>query len=46
MEHGLHFLDYLVVLVYILTIAGIGVYFSRKQVSTDDYFAGGRSVPA
>ena len=45
-EPGLHVLDVLVVLAYVATIIGIGVYFARKQVSTDAYFAGGRSVPA
>ena len=43
---GLHFLDYLVVFVYLAVIVTIGVYFSRKQSSTDEYFAGGRNIPA
>lgn len=43
---GLHVLDYLVVLVYLAVIVGMGVYFSRKQNSTDEYFAGRRNIPA
>ncbi|MHC4527038.1 MAG: sodium:solute symporter family transporter, partial [Planctomycetota bacterium] len=34
------------VLVYLAGIVGIGVYFSRKQTDTEEYFAGGRKVPA
>jgi SSS family solute:Na+ symporter len=45
-EPGLHPLDVLVVLAYLGTIVWIGAHFARKQVSTDAYFAGGRSVPA
>ncbi len=43
---GLHILDYCVVLVYLAVIIAIGGYFSRKQNSTDEYFAGGRNIPA
>jgi SSS family solute:Na+ symporter len=39
-------IDILVVLAYLGGMVGIGAYFARKQVSTDAYFAGGRSVPA
>lgn len=42
---GLHILDYLVVFVYLAVIIAIGTYFSRKQNSTDEYFAGGRNIP-
>ena len=43
---GLHILDYLVVFVYLAVIVGMGLYFSRKQNSTDEYFTGGRNIPA
>ena len=43
---GLHVIDYLVVLIYLAVIVAIGAYFSRKQNSTDEYFAGGRNIPA
>ena len=45
-ETGLHLLDILVVLAYLGTIVWIGAHFAKKQTSTDNYFAGGRSVPA
>ena len=45
-EQGLAFLDYMVVFAYLSVIVAIGFYFSKKQVSTDAYFAGGRNVPA
>jgi SSS family solute:Na+ symporter len=32
--------------VYVGALAWIGYHFSRRQTSTDEYFAGGRSVPA
>jgi len=43
---GLHWLDYSVVMFYLAVIVCIGIYISRKQKSTDAYFAGGRSMPA
>jgi SSS family solute:Na+ symporter len=43
---GLHILDYLVVFVYLTVIVAIGGYFARKQNSTDEYFTGGRNIPA
>lgn len=46
MSHeSLHWIDYLVVFCYLGVIVCIGMYFSRKQKSTDKYFTGGRSVP-
>lgn len=45
-NEGLYLLDYLVVLFYLAVIVCIGVYISRKQTSTEAYFAGGRSIPA
>jgi len=41
----LHLLDYLVVLFYLSIIVYIGAHVSKKQKSTEAYFAGGRSVP-
>ena len=43
---GLHILDYLVVFVYLAVIVAIGGYFARKQNSTNEYFTGGRNLPA
>jgi SSS family solute:Na+ symporter len=45
-SNGLTILDYVIILCYAGTIVSIGVYFSRRQTSTDKYFAGGRSMPS
>jgi SSS family solute:Na+ symporter len=45
-QEGLHWIDYAVVGAYLAVIVWLGVHFSRKQTSTNEYFAGGRSVPA
>ena len=44
-QESLHWIDYGVVIGYLGVIVGLGLYFSRKQTSTDEYFAGGRSIP-
>ncbi len=46
LDESLHWLDYSVVLLYLAVIVCIGVYISRKQITTEAYFAGGRSIPA
>lgn len=38
-------LDYAVVIAYFALMLGIGVYFSSRQNSTEDYFIGGGRVP-
>ena len=35
-------LDELVLLAYLALMLGMGVYFSRRNVSTEEYFLGGR----
>ncbi len=45
-QETLHWVDYGVVGCYLAAIVWLGVHFSRKQTSTNEYFAGGRSVPA
>ncbi len=40
-----HVLDYLALIGYLVVIVGIGVYFSRRENTTDDYFLAGRRVP-
>jgi SSS family solute:Na+ symporter len=37
--------DVVVIAVYIAGLVGIGLRFSRRQRTTDDYFVGGRSIP-
>jgi len=39
----MHILDVLGLIVYFGGIAAMGVYFSRKNVNTEEYFVGGRS---
>ena len=40
-----HALDYLALIGYLVVVVGIGVYFSRRENTTDDYFLAGRRVP-
>jgi len=42
---GFRPLDYGVLAVYLLTLVGMGVYFSRREKSTGDFFLGGRRIP-
>ena len=41
---GFGIIDWLVVLIYALSLIGIGIYYSRRQTTTDEYFVGGRTV--
>lgn len=41
---GLHWIDVALVLAYLAALAGVGVYFSRRQKSMDDFFLAGRSM--
>ncbi len=43
MELNLSFVDMVVLAVYLSGIGVMGLYFARRNVSTDDYFVGGRS---
>jgi SSS family transporter len=40
-----HWVDYAVIVIYMLAVIGIGVYFSRKEKSSEDYLLGGRNMP-
>ena len=42
---GLVPLDYVVVAGYFVLIIAMGVYFSKREKSTEDFFLGGRRVP-
>lgn len=42
---GLHAVDYLIVLVYLIGLVGLGVYLYRRQSTTEDFFVGGRRMP-
>ncbi len=37
-------LDAAIIISYLLILAGIGVYFSRKQKNLEDFFLAGRSM--
>jgi len=37
--------DFIVFGLYLLLIAGVGIYFSKSQNSVKDYFLGGRTIP-
>lgn len=43
--HAFGFLNYSVLVLYLLISLLIGVYFARKQKSTEDYFIGGGRIP-
>ncbi len=38
-------LDLVVILAYMVALVGIGVYFARRQKTTEEYFIAGRSIP-
>ena len=42
----LHLLDYFVVIISLIVALGIGISFSRRQNSTNKYFAGAGSIPS
>lgn len=41
----MHLVDGIIVLVYLAAVFGIGIYFSRHQKTTEDYFLAGKNVP-
>jgi len=41
---GLQWVDALIIVVYLCGLTGIGLYFSRRQKSLDDYIRGGRQL--
>lgn len=46
METTIHWIDMLIVIISLIVAVGVGVYFSRKQNSTEAYYAANGSVPA
>ena len=42
----LHFLDWIVVILYIAFMLGVGFYFSKRKQGFDDYFMAGRNLTA
>ncbi|HKJ68577.1 MAG TPA: sodium:solute symporter [bacterium] len=45
-ENGLHFLDFLFVVVFLGIMIGMGVYFARKSKTKDSYYLGNKAIPA
>lgn len=41
---GLHWVDGIVIGAYVLTVLGLGWYYSRTQTSTEEYFVGNRGM--
>lgn len=41
-----NFLNWIVIFIYFLIIIKVGIYFSKKNSSTKDYFNGGKNIPA
>jgi SSS family transporter len=37
--------DYVMLIIYLISLAGIGFYFARRQKTTEDYFLGGHRIP-
>lgn len=44
-ENEFGFINYLVLVVYLAGIVGVGFWFSRRNNNTDQYFRGGKSIP-
>lgn len=44
-ERDFGVVNYVVLFGYLLSMVGIGVWFARKNKSTDDYFRGGGQIP-
>lgn len=42
---GMAWLDYAVIVGYLLLMVGIGIWTGRGQTSTEDYFKGGQKIP-
>src|SRR6056297_3299097 len=42
----MHWIDIVIFIVYMVAILGVGFYFYQKNVSTDDYYVGGRKMTA
>ncbi len=41
-----HWINWVVIFIYFMGIVGIGIYFSKKNESTSDYFKGAGKIPA
>lgn len=46
MNNSLHWIDFTIIVITILSTILIGVYFSKSQKSSDKYFSGGKKIPS
>lgn len=44
-KKGFTFLDYGTIAIYFAVLVGMGLYFSRRESSTEAFFLGGRKIP-
>src|SRR2546425_5178517 len=44
MPNSLHTLDAVIILIYLAALAGVGVYFSRRQLNLDEFFLARQSM--
>ena len=44
-NHEFGAVNYIVLVIYLFILIGIGIYYSRRQVTTEDYFKGGGRIP-
>lgn len=42
---GFSYIDYIVIVVYLIGVAAIGIVIAGRQTSTSDYFLGSRDIP-
>lgn len=40
----MHFIDFVIFVIYMLLMLGVGLYFHRKHQGNDDYYVGGRNM--
>jgi Na+/proline symporter len=45
MDSGLRFIDYIVIVLYLMMMLGIGAIFTRLMKGGKDFFVGGRQIP-
>lgn len=45
-SHDMHWIDVAIFIIYMVGVLGVGFYFYKKNVSTDDYYVGGRQMTA
>ena len=43
-DPGLHWIDWIIIAVYVSFVIGIGWYYGRRQKSSDEYFVGNRGM--